>query len=311
MKYSKFKQKQFGRRGTLVVATVLMLSLGLTACGKKEAKPGQTLASVNGEEITVLQLNEELQRAGTQAAQQEEASKQVLEALIDRQVVLNEASKDKLDRDPKVMQAIERAKALIIAQAYMQKKVSVQGKPTAAEVSDYFNKHPEFFSQRKQLDMRQVVFASKDINEEFKGVIDGAKTLDEVIAWMTEHSVKFSRGQSSRSSADLPSQLVTKLLSMPKGQLFIVKEGERSVLTAIVDVKDTPVQLDQATGQIEQFLFNQKNKAAADAELARLRAAAKIEYLNGKAPEKAAPASPASAPSSADAQNARGVAGLK
>jgi EpsD family peptidyl-prolyl cis-trans isomerase len=77
----------------------------------KEKKPGQALASVNGDEITVLQLNEELQRAGVQAGQQEVASKRLLEGLIDRQLLVAEATKEKLDRDPKVVQAIERARA--------------------------------------------------------------------------------------------------------------------------------------------------------------------------------------------------------
>lgn len=311
MKYSKLKHNQFALRSTVVAATVLMLSLGLTACGKKESKPGQALASVNGEEITVLQLNEELQRAGVQAAQQEAASKQLIESLIDRQVILSEASKEKLDRDPKVMAAIERAKSLIVVQAYMQKKIGVPAKPTANEVADYYAKHPEFFAQRKQLDMRQIVFASSDMNDEAKAAIDGAKTIEEVAAWMEQRNIKFARNQVARSTADLPAELSAKLLTLPKGQLFIVKEGERSVLTAISDVKDTPVQLAQAAAQIEQFLINQKNKESADAELARLRAVAKIEYLNAKAPEKVVPAKPASESSNVDAQNARGVAGLK
>ena len=59
-----------------------------------------------------------------------------------------------------------------------------------------------------------------------------------------------------------------------------MREGERSLLVSIADVRDAPVTLDVAAPQIEQFLLNKKNKDAADAELARLRATAKIEYLN-------------------------------
>ena len=51
----------------LCAAFVLLAATGLSACGDKEKKPGQALASVNGKEITVLQLNEEMQRAGVQA----------------------------------------------------------------------------------------------------------------------------------------------------------------------------------------------------------------------------------------------------
>ena len=79
----------------------------------------------------MLQLNEELQRAGVTAAQQETASKQLLQVLIDRQLLQEAAAKENLDRDPKVMQAIDRAKSLIIAQAYLQKRVGSVAKPTA------------------------------------------------------------------------------------------------------------------------------------------------------------------------------------
>ena len=316
---------------------VLLAAIGLSACGgKKDDKPGQALASVNGEEITVLQLNEELQRAGVQAAQQEAASKALLESLIDRQLLQNEAVKDKTDRDPKVVQSIERAKALIIAQAYMQKRIGTISRPTAAEVEDYFNKHPEFFTQRKQFDMRELVIATADMNDKLKAAMDSAKSLEEVAVWLEANNVKFARTQLSRTSADLAPELSSKLMSMPKGQLFIIREGDRTLLIALADIKDSPVTLAQATPQIEQFLFNKKTKEAADAELKRLRAQAKIEYLNKKdsaAPAAGAPAvsappvsvpaaainspAPAPAPAAAPASplpsdvNDRGVAGLK
>ena len=292
----------------LTAGVILLTVAGLAACGgDKQKKVGQALASVNGEEITALQLNEELQRAGVPAAQQEAASKQLLEALIDRQVVENVALKEKIDRDPKVMQAVERAKALIISQAYMQKKLSGMAPPSKAEVEDYFNKHPELFSNRKQFDMRQLLIASKDMNDALKQVIDKSKSLDEVAAWMESNKIGFARGQVSRTTTDLAPELVGKLQSMPKGQLFIINEGERAMLMTIVDIKDVPVKLAAAAPQIEQYLVNTRAKDAAKQEMDSLRAAAKIEYLN----QPAAPAATAASASASAAATARGVAGLK
>ncbi|WP_243420148.1 EpsD family peptidyl-prolyl cis-trans isomerase [Janthinobacterium sp. 78] len=299
----------------LTAGVILLTVAGLAACGgDKQKKVGQALASVNGEEITALQLNEELQRAGVPAAQQEAASKQLLEALIDRQVVENVALKEKIDRDPKVMQAVERAKALIISQAYMQKKLSGMAPPSKAEVEDYFNKHPELFSNRKQFDMRQLLIASKDMNDALKQVIDKSKSLDEVAAWMESNKIGFARAQVSRTTTDLAPELVTKLQAMPKGQLFIINEGERAMLMTIVDIKDVPVKLAAAAPQIEQYLVNTRTKDAAKKEMERLRAAAKIEYLNQPAASAATAASGAASAASASASaaaTARGVAGLK
>ena len=292
----------------LTAGVILLTVAGLAACGgDKQKKVGQALASVNGEEITALQLNEELQRAGVPAAQQEAASKQLLEALIDRQVVENVALKEKIDRDPKVMQAVERAKALIISQAYMQKKLSGMAPPSKAEVEDYFNKHPELFSNRKQFDMRQLLIASKDMNDALKQVIDKSKSLDEVAAWMESNKIGFARAQVSRTTTDLAPELVAKLQSMPKGQLFIINEGERAMLMTIVDIKEVPVKLAAAAPQIEQYLVNTRAKDAAKQEMERLRAAAKIEYLN----QPAASAATAASASASAAATARGVAGLK
>lgn len=303
----------------LTAGVILLTVAGLAACGgDKQKKVGQALASVNGEEITALQLNEELQRAGVPAAQQEAASKQLLEALIDRQVVENVALKEKIDRDPKVMQAVERAKALIISQAYMQKKLSGIARPSKAEVEDYFNKHPELFSNRKQFDMRQLLIASKDMNDALKQVIDKSKSLDEVAAWMESNKIGFARAQVSRTTTDLAPELVGKLQSMPKGQLFIINEGERAMLMTIVDIKDVPVKLAAAAPQIEQYLVNTRAKDAAKKEMDRLRAAAKIEYLNQPAAATAATAATAASgaasaasASAGAAAAARGVAGLK
>jgi EpsD family peptidyl-prolyl cis-trans isomerase len=291
------------------------VAAALAGCGKSEPKSsGQALASVGGTEITTLQLNEEMQRANVKPEQQEAAKKQLLESLIDRQLLQNAASEEKLDRDPKVAQAIERAKALVIAQAYMQKKVGQMARPTTQEMQTYFNEHPEFFSQRKQFNMFQLILPSAAVTPEVSKAIDGVKTIDDAAAYLEAKQIKFARNQLSRTTADLPPDLSKKLLAMPKGQLFIVREGERSVLSTIVDIKDAPVTFETATPQIEQYLINTRSKEAAAAEIKRLRAASKVEYLN-KSLAPSAPATPsapaAPAAGSDAAAAARGVAGLK
>lgn len=319
----KLKHKVAGQR-VLNAGVLALLAVGLIACGgDKEKKSSQALASVNGEEITVLQLNDELQRAGVQAAQQQAASQQMLTALIDRQLLLEEAKRQKTDRDPKVMQQIERARAQIIAQSYLQTKLSNIGKPTSAEVETFYNKNPQLFSRRQVFELRQLLVQRSDMNDELKQVLNSSKSLEEVATWMSGHKVNFARNQMLRSTADLPPELVNKLLSLPAGQLFVINEPERSMVMTLNDRKDAPVTLAAATPQIEQILYNGKVKDATKAEVDRLRATAKIEYLNkeltapaapGAAPAASAASAAASASAAADAaarSTERGVAGLK
>ncbi|WP_348699975.1 EpsD family peptidyl-prolyl cis-trans isomerase [Duganella fentianensis] len=295
-------------------AVAVLVAFSLAACGGKDKKPGQSLASVDGEEITVLQLNEELQRANVQAAQQAAASKQILESLIDRQLLLNAAVKEKLDRDPKVVQEVERAKALVVAQAYMQKHLTAPTKPTREEVEKYYHDNPVFFSQRKLFDLRQLLLATRDLDDAMRAEIDKARSLDDVGVQLDARQIKYARGQAARSTADLPPELSAKLQVMAKGQLFIVREGERSLVMTIAEVKDNPISLEVAAPQIEQFLLNLRNKEAASAEIKRLRAAAKIEMLQKDTTQAAAAPAASAASAASTAENgagARAVEGLK
>jgi EpsD family peptidyl-prolyl cis-trans isomerase len=285
-------------------ASVVLLAVLVAACGSKaEQKPGQALASVNGEEITVMQLNDELTRANAPATQQEAVRKQVLESLIDRQLLIGEAAKEKVDRDPRVVQAIERSRALILAQAYMQKRIGTPAKPSAEEVDAYYSQNPQFFSQRKHFDMREIILATRDVTDDLKAVMDKTRSLDDVAAWLDQQKVKYQRAQLSRSGSELPPELSAKLMALSKGQLFIVREGERSMLVTIADIRSTPVELEAARPQIEQFLMAKKGKEAAEQEVKRLRASAKIAYINQPAPVASA-GTPAN-------DMERGVAGLK
>jgi peptidyl-prolyl cis-trans isomerase C len=265
-----------------VLGTALLVLATLSGCGDKAApaRQGQALANVNGAEITVLQLNEEMQRAGVPAARQQEASKQLLQALIDRELLEHAAIGEKLDRDPKVMQAIERMRSLIVAQAYLQKRLAKVAPPTPAEVEAYYKEHPDYFDKRRQFSINQLTLAASDLTPELRAAADGARSLEEVAVWLDAHGIKYGRAQVTRSTAELNPVLSKKLLALPKGQLFSVREGDRAMLLAVAEVRDAPVPLTVAAPQIAQFLTTRKNKELAAAEVVRLRQGAKIEYLN-------------------------------
>ncbi len=263
----------------LFVVMMLTTFVSISACSNKEKTAGQALARVNGEEITIHQVNDELSRTDVQAGQQEVSTKQLLESLIDSQLIIDEAKRNKIHRTPEVMQAIERAKARIIEQAYLEYVISKIAKPSMAEINDYFQKHPEYFADRKQFEMQQLVLSTKDISEELRLVFTSAKSIDEIATWLDKHNVRYERGQLSRNTTNLPEQMAEKLQKMNKGQLFIVKEGERNLLNSIQEIKDSPVTLKKSIPLIEQYLLNKKSRETMNAEILHLRSLAKIEYL--------------------------------
>lgn len=296
-------------------AALLMAGLLLAGCNRnlpdEPARPGQALASVNGEEITVLQLNEEIQRAGVPATEHERARKQLLQALIDRTLLGREAAKRDLDRDPKVMQAVARARSLIVAQAYMQQRIGESGRPSQAEVDAYFTAHPQFFANRRQFAMDQLIMPASAVTPALRATFDRSSSLDDVTQFLDARQIGYGRAQVTRSTADLKPEVAAKLLAMPKGQLFYVQEGPRALLTALTEVRAAPVSLAIAAPQITHYLATRKSRELAQAEIQRLRATADIAYLNkALAPDAATPgAKPAAVASLAGGPGAARDAG--
>ncbi len=280
---STFTTTPLSRMGKFALIVVM---LGLIAsCGKKngEEKASQTIVRINGDEITIHQLNNELQRANVQPSQQDAAGKQLTQKLVDRQILVQEALKNKLDRNPRVMDTIENARLQILAQAYLEDKVSSIAKPTDAEIADYHAKHTDIFANRKIYVMDEVVFAvAADKAAQLQSLSDSAKTLDDVKQWLDANQIKSARTQTAHAAETLPPELLSKLSKMTLGELIFVNANGRTAAGSMVEIKEVPISENDAKPLIERILSAQKRKQAAEAEMTGLRSVAKIEYINKK-----------------------------
>ncbi len=265
-----------------LIIPVIILSLFLTACQNEQnqKKSGQALISIDGKEITTLQLNDEIKRSNIRVDQYDVASKQLLESLIARQLIVDEAVRNRLDRSPEVMRARERANSQVVAQFYLQELVSKISKPSKAEIEEYFYRHPLHFEKRKQFDLEVVRIAKKELNDELKEFIENAKSLNDVIVYLDKKNILFFQNEVIRSTSELPAELVAMILKGRRSQVFMILESETLFLLTVNKEKESPILFDLAASQIEKHLINQKYKQATDAEITRLRSLAKIEYLN-------------------------------
>ncbi|KAF1043017.1 MAG: hypothetical protein GAK35_02399 [Herbaspirillum frisingense] len=299
-------------RGLKNAAVIALLGL-LAACGNKsEVSSSQALASVDGKEITIHQLNAELGRSGAR-----EASKQVLDGLVARQLLVNAARKEKLESNPTVLADMERAKDLVLAQSYVQMKLSKPARPSQQEIGDFYNQHPDWFAQRKQFDFAELVISNANMSDELNKMMVGTRPLEEIASWLNAQRIPFTRMQVTKTSMDLPAPMLDGLKGLERGRLFIVKENDSAILTSLADVKSAPLSQVAAAPQIEQYLMAQRQGEITDRELNRLKSEAKIEYFDKAKTLKdlsAAPADPAATTGAAPARDdavSRGLSGLK
>jgi EpsD family peptidyl-prolyl cis-trans isomerase len=272
--------------GIALSALALSMTLALNGCGDKkegEAKKAtQVAAKVGDDEITVHQLNFELAKLGGNLTpeQSKQAANQVLRGLVDQQLLMQKALADKLDRDPKVVQSLESARRQVLAQAYVEKITAAAAKPTEAEIKDYYDKHPELFSERRiyrlqELSVQVTPQNAAQVSEKLASV----RNLNEFVDWLKANNIPARGGQSVKAAEQLPLEVLPRLHALKDGQALTLSGNNTLNIVYLAGSQTQPVSLQQATPVIERFLLNARKRELAEQELKRLRDATKVEYL--------------------------------
>ncbi|MBI1890603.1 MAG: peptidyl-prolyl cis-trans isomerase, EpsD family [Burkholderiales bacterium] len=251
---------------------IAVACIGVIGCDNSPAKI-QALARINGEAITVRHLQAaHLNESGNAA------DGALLETIIDRQLLQGEALRMQLDRNPNVRMAIEAAQARILADAYLDHKIVQEGKPTQLELDEYFQKHPEQFSQRKIVDLTLLVTGSGDA--QLKEAVDSAQSLDDVAAWLEGRNRSYMRNRLSRTSGELPAEILSRLRDADSQRPFTMSDGANILVVEINRISASPLTKEEALPRIERELTERRRQELNRAEVARLRSFAKLEYLN-------------------------------
>lgn len=266
----------------------LLLVALIAGCGEKKDEaasdgkaPAQVAARVNGVELTMQQVNFALQRIpNLDKDQSAAASLQVVRNLVDQEVIAQKALTDKLDRDPEVVQALDAARRQILAETYMSRKLGKPAEPTEAEVTEYFDAHPELFSKRKIYRLQELsVKAPQDKHEAIRTQLAASKTMNDFAEWLKAENLPVKAAQGVKAAEQLPQTLLPKLAEMPDGQALVVNSPDGLLVIVLADSQVQPVTMEQAKPIIVRLLQKQARQKAAKAELDTLKTAAKIDYL--------------------------------
>lgn len=291
-------------------AAIVAASLVLAACGRGdgERKSTQVAAKVNGDEITVHQLNQAMQRLGNLPEDRiKQTQKQVLDRLVDQQLLVQKAVEQKLDRDPSVLAAIEASRRQILAQAYIQRVAGGATKGSGDEIKDFYAKHPELFQERRIYRFTQVAIAAQGGQqqavraklEQLDKSPDKERILAQLAEWLKQQDLKFRATQTSQAAEQLPLEALPRYHQMKIGDIMFQPSAQGVVVSQLTAAQSQPLNEEQAKPFIEQYLQNRERLKLSEEEMKRLRAAAKIEYvgdfakLEEQQPAAEAPAAPA------------------
>ena len=286
----------------LMSVMALASAVLLVGCGDKKDKASQTAAKVNKDEITVHQINFVLQQQrNLKPEQAEAASKQILERLIDQQLALQKADEQKVDRDPRVVQALEASRREIIARAYLEKVGEAATKPTPEEIKKYYADKPALFSERRVYSIQEIAIEAKPEQVgTLRDKLTESKSINEFVEFLKANDYRFSGNQAVRAAEQLPLNSLDTFAKMKDGQAVLAPSPNGVQVVVLAGSRSQPVNEEQARPAIEQFILNERKRKLVEDDVKAMRAAAKIEYV-GKFAGGAASAPAATSATSATA----------
>jgi hypothetical protein len=136
------------------IARIVVLCLAATVpagCDRAQAERGsaQLVAKVNGAEISVRQIRSAA--AGGTAP----VANQALDKVIDRELLVQQAIKADLEKDPAVRDAIDASRRQVLAQAWLD-KIAAGNSVSRNEIHSFYAQNPALFAERRVYRVRET-----------------------------------------------------------------------------------------------------------------------------------------------------------
>ena len=288
---------------------LLMCSIVLAGCSRGAAKTdaSQVVAQVNGQEISVHQINQVLRRQGGMPTEQiEPASREVLDRLVDQELAVQHAVKLKLDQDPTVMQDLGAARREVLARAYANRLADSAAKPSSEDVRRYYDANPGYFAQRKVYLLQDLqVLATAEQIEQMRETVKSAKSLNDISDYLRKQNLVTKSSQITEAPESLPAAVASRLVSMRDGQALMTPSPGGARILVIAGSKPAPINFDTATPYISRLLESERRRKAVEDGVQAMRKDGAIQLVGKFAASALARAAPsAEAPATAPADGA-------
>ncbi len=264
------------------IVMLLASTLILAACNNKAE--GQTVAVVNGEEITSSELNFELGMANIPPGTDKDVARaQVLQSMIDRRLLAKQAKDEGVETTPDYVSRLRRGEEdLLIALLSSQRLKSVP-LPSVRETDAYIASHPAIFANRQLWDLTQVQYRPP-ADPAVQAQINKTKSFAELLAVLQKVGIATAQQKNRLDTAVVPAELFSQISKLPDGEPFIVRVGDRAIASVIVSREMRPIIGEQARPVAAEALRKERSAKDMANRVSSLRKSAKIEYQKGFGP---------------------------
>ena len=266
---------------------IAAVAVCILASGCQRKAEGQTVAVVNGKEITIPDLNFALQQMQVpETADKSVVRSQALDKLVDRQLLADQARKEGIDKTPEFLNRERQGDEDLLISMLAARRMNTSQLPSDREVQAYISANPQMFANRQVWDLDQIGYATPKDPAILKGIQD-AHSMDALIAVLQAHKVPFARQKNRLDTGVMPAEVYAKITAVPAGDPFVVPVGDKSIASVILNKEDHPLIGDQAKPAAVATMRKTQTAKSLQDLLKSLKSSAKIEYQPGYQPKKA------------------------
>jgi len=185
------------------VLVSMLLAFGLFACKPATTEKGKVegtiLADVNGNAITTKDFKEEVERLPPYLkpmVQSPEGKKELLDSMVVREIILEQAKKDGVDKSEEVADRLEDLRKRLIVETYLKKKVEQEAQVSDAELKKFYDENQEKFKTGAQVKASHILVKSEKEAQDILAQLKSGASFEEL-------AKKYSTDSTASKGGDL------------------------------------------------------------------------------------------------------------
>lgn len=291
-------------RPGLSLAAAIAAAVLLAGCDKQPE--GQVVAVLNGDEITLQELNTELGNVELpEGAASDEARNQALDNIINRRLLVGVAKEQGIDDSPEFVIRRRQLEEALLVQMLAQRTARPMKQPTSQEVSEFIAGNPQMFANRSILLLDQIRFATPPTQDYIKA-LEPAQTMAEVVSALNRLGIRFERANTQVDTATMSPELYQQITSVGSREPFVIPGPAGVAVSLLVSSRPAPVPENQVTPAATAMIQRRNLANELNSMIESAKAEAGIDYQEGFTAPKTASTQSAEAALKASADAASG-----
>ncbi|MEO8548282.1 MAG: hypothetical protein ABI422_07950 [Sphingomicrobium sp.] len=256
--------------------------LSLLGCGGHAAH-GQVIAVVNGDEITISELNEETRARGLVIGNSRELRDAIVQDLIDRKLLVQAAVSSKVDRTPEHLLAKRRLNEILLTQELVAMLRQQRHEVSNSELAQVMRLNPYAFDERVLISVDRITLQSA-LDPRLARDMAGARSLNDIQLLLASKNLGVERRTELWDSATLSPDISKRILANKERGVILLQFGDRTIAAHIISLIRQPTPEAYRLQFARELLESQQTQQVLQGLLQRAKSNAEIRYQSRFAP---------------------------